>query len=263
MIVEVPHAGLQMDPESLSYCSAIARSIGRDADLLVDQLFDSSPRWGATFLVAEFSRYVCDLNRAPDDYDQQTSTSGRPEPSPHGVIWRKSTEGRAALAHPLPASEVERRLRLYYHPYHQKLQELIAEKHTKFGYVILLCAHSMPSFGRLGEHRADVVPGTRGRKSADGRVIGTVDEVAREFAFSVLHDNPYQGGFTTSHYGRPDRGVHAVQVELARRLYMDEMGLRPHVGFDACQAFCEELVRRLGAVRPASFSEASTFEAQL
>jgi N-formylglutamate amidohydrolase len=96
--------------------------------------------------------------------------------------------------------------------------------------------------------RADIVPGTRGRTSAAGVVIDEVDRHCRAQGFSVRHDDPYKGGFSTAHYGRPERDVHAVQIEIARRLYMDEQSLGMHPqGFAAVRELGRTLVGRLGS----------------
>ena len=118
----------------------------------------------------------------------------------------------------------------------------------------------MPSTGRrghvdVGAGRADVVPGTRGRSSAAGLVIDRVDQVAEQHGLSVKHDDPYKGGFSTGHYGRPTEGWHAVQVELARRIYMSEDALsRLPGGFESTRAFCRELVTALGKVLPSDLN---------
>lgn len=249
VIVEVPHAGLRMDAASLAYCAAMGRNLGRDADLFVDELFGDAVSAGATLLCAEMSRYVCDLNRHPGDFDSQTSSTGGAEPAPHGVIWRKSTDGRPALTSTLPASEVERRLTSFYEPYHRALREEVERKKQLFGMVILLSGHSMPSFGRLGEARADIVPGTRTQTTAGRPVIAVVEQLALDFRLRLAHDDPYKGGHTTASYGKPAEGVHAIQVELARRLYMDEVHLVRAAGFADCRRFCLELVRQLGLLR--------------
>jgi N-formylglutamate amidohydrolase len=112
----------------------------------------------------------------------------------------------------------------------------------------------MPSSGRVGHNdpgslRADVVPGSRGRTSAAARVIDCPDRLARERGYSVAHDIPYRGGFTTGHYGRPDVQVHAVQIELNRRLYMNEVSLERLPGrFDEIRSYCKEVVTGLGAM---------------
>jgi N-formylglutamate deformylase len=252
LVVEVPHAGLLIDPPSMASLIAPAQSIGRDADLFVDQLYAEAPDYGAALLVANVSRYVCDLNRAEADIDALTVEGGAARPTPHGVVWRTTTENRPAIERPLARGELERRLSAIHRPYHAALRALLDERVERFGYAILLCAHSMPSRGREGHvdpgrDRADVVPGTRGRTTAAPAVIELTDTLAREFGLSVAHDEPYRGGFSTLHYGKPRERVHAIQVELARRLYMDELALtkKPKT-FDDLKRFCRTLVERLG-----------------
>lgn len=256
VIVEVPHAGLWIDGPALATLAAPARSIGRDADLWVDELYADAPARGATLLVAHVSRYVVDLNRSEMDVDAE-SVVGAPSTAraTRGIVWRLTSEGARVLDAPLSPQELERRLDAFYRPYHGALADLIAQKRTRFGYAIVIAAHSMPSVGRaaLGDaqvHRADVVPGTRGRTSAAPRFIDAVDAEARAAGFSVSHDDPYQGGFTTMHYGRPREASHVVQIELARRLYMDEKTLRKNAGFARVRSFCSEIVARLGQIRP-------------
>jgi N-formylglutamate deformylase len=252
VVVEIPHAGTLVDPQSLATLNAPARAIGVDADLYVDQLYARAAELGATVLVAHASRYVCDLNRAETDVDGLAVQGGSTRSAPHGLIWRTTTENQAALVAPLTPSELERRLDLIYRPYHRRLAELLEAKHRRYGYAVLLCAHSMPSLGRLGHsdagrERADVVPGSRGRTSAAAAVIETPDVLAREIGWTVAHDDPYRGGHSTVHYGRPAAGIHAVQVELARRLYMDERSLeKKPKDFEKVQSFCDALVARLG-----------------
>ncbi len=254
VVVEVPHAGIRLDPASLAFLTAPARSIGQDADLYVDDLYARAPALGATLVVAELSRYVCDLNRAETEVDGLAVQGAAHRNAPHGLIWRSTTENHAALRGPLSRAEVERRLELVHRPYHRTLERLLQEKKARFGYAILLCAHSMPSTGRAGHSdagrdRAEVVPGSRGRTSAAAVVIEETDKVAREAGWTVAHDDPYRGGFSTQHYGRPGLGIHAIQVELSRRLYMDETSLtKITIGFEEVQTFCETLVRRLGAL---------------
>ena len=256
VIVEVPHAGLFVDGPALATLAAPARSIGRDADLWVDELYADAPSHGASMIVAHVSRYVVDLNRSERDVDAE-SVEGAPANAraTRGIVWRLTSEGVRVLDRALPRRELERRLDTYYRPYHAAIAALIERKRKRFGHAIVLAAHSMPSVGRAAHgdpnaFRADVVPGTRGRTSAAARFIDAVDAHARASGFSVAHDDPYQGGFTTVHYGRPREASHVVQVELARRLYMDEMSLQKNAGFDRVREFCGALVARLGAVRP-------------
>jgi len=252
VVVEVPHAGLTIDPPSLAHLIAPARSVGQDADLYVDDLYQDAPDEGATLLVAHVSRYVCDLNRAEDDVDGLTVQGAGGRSSPHGLIWRSTTESQAAVASPLPRSELDRRLQQIYRPYHATLRQLLERKRERFGFAVLLCGHSMPSLGRRGHAdpgraRADIVPGSRGRTTAAPEVIHAPEVLAREMGWTVAHDDPYRGGFSTGHYGQPRDGVHAIQVELARRLYMDEPSLEKKPSdYRRVRDYCRGLVARLG-----------------
>lgn len=255
VLVEVPHAGLSVDAESLWTLAAPARAIGRDADLYVGELYEAAPAQGATLLVSHVSRYVCDLNRDHADVDHIAVEDGPIRNAPHGLIWRSTTDDEPSLYAPLSQRELNRRLDHFYWPYHRTLSLLLERKRKRFGFAILLCAHSMPSTGRAGHGdsgrvRADVVPGSRGRTTAAPAVIAAPELLAEERGWSVRHDDPYRGGFATTHYGRPDRNIHAIQVELARRLYMDERGLtKKSNDFKETQAFCTTLVARLGMLR--------------
>lgn len=256
LVVEVPHAGLGVDGPSLAFLSVAARSLGRDADLYVDELYEDAPAYGATALVAHLSRYVVDLNRSERDVDAET-IEGAPDSSraTRGIVWRLTSDGARILDGPLPRQELDRRLERYYRPYHAALAALVERKRNRFGFAVILAAHSMPSVGRAGHGdplvaRAEVVPGTRGRTSAAAPFIDTVDAVARAAKLSVAHDDPYQGGFTTVHYGRPSQGVHVVQVELSRGLYMDEVKLTKTDGFLRLRSWCGTLVERLGKAMP-------------
>lgn len=254
VVVEVPHAGLHVDARAVATLVAPARSLGRDADLYVDELYQDAPELGATLLVANVSRYVCDLNRSEEDIDGLAAEGGSARSAPHGLIWRTTTENQPALAAPLPRREVQRRLDEIYRPYHGTLRELLEAKRARFGFAVLLCGHSMPSRGRSagdsGRVRADVVPGSRGRTSAAATVIDVPEQLANERGWSAAHDAPYRGGFSTAHYGRPRAGVHAIQVELSRRLYMDEQSLEKKPNdFEATRDYCRRLVAALGELR--------------
>ena len=196
------------------------------------------------------SRYVVDLKRSPEDLDARTAASGKAPHLPHGLIWRLTTEGHPATRAVLPQSEVQRRLDTFYFPYHQRLQQLIDAKREKFGYCVILAAHSMPSRGRAGHtdpggDRAQIVPGTRGKTTCAHSLLQVPELLAKEFEYSLVHDAPYRGGFTTYHYGRPNQNVHAIQIELSRSIYMDEDHLRPNGGFEKTRLFCSRLVEQL------------------
>ncbi len=262
IIVEVPHAGLEVDAEALATLVAPASAIGRDADLYVDELYADAPDAGATLLTARMSRYVCDLNRSEHDVDRDTVLGATGRASPHGLIWRSTTDNRAAIARPLPKAELERRLLAYYRPYHDRLDELVRDRLARHGFVIVVSGHSMPSRGRdghddPGRERADVVPGTRQQTTAAPAVIEVAERVAARFHFGIAHDEPYRGGHTTVRYGRPTTGIHAIQIELNRKLYMDELTLskKPNE-FRVVRSFCRALVQELSVLRQVPMAHA-------
>ncbi|HEY5961452.1 MAG TPA: N-formylglutamate amidohydrolase [Polyangiaceae bacterium] len=252
VVVEVPHAAIAVDVESAAWSIAPLRSIVRDADLYVDRLYAKATDCGASLFVAEQSRYVCDLNRNETDFDRLSVVGGQGDGAPHGFIWRRTSDGEAALTGPLPMAEQVRRRDVFYRPYHHALSTLLDELRNEFGYVILLCAHSMPSRGKpgtpdAGRARADVVPGTRGKTTCDAHVIELTEQLVKRFGWSLSHDHPYRGGHSTVHYGRPLQGLHAIQIELSRALYMDEASLVPHAGMQRTSEFCVQLVSGLAS----------------
>jgi N-formylglutamate amidohydrolase len=158
------------------------------------------------------------------------------------------------LRRPLTFSSLRKRLARYYVPYHEALRDSLNTLRDQFGYAILVAGHSMPSRGRslhvdAGVRRADVVPGTQGRTTADARVIDLVDAHFRAAGLSVSHDDPYKGGFATTHYGRPELAVHAIQIELNRALYVDEDTFVKRRGdFERVQSLLDALITKLGTL---------------
>lgn len=232
VLVECPHAGLDVPASLASVVAGPESARRRDADFAVDRLCDGVCEVGATRLVAQLSRYVVDLNRAPDDIDPflHGASFDRRGP-PKGVVWRVATDGRPIARRPLSPDEVRARVDAYHRPYHDALASTLTSMRTRFDHVVMLAVHSMPSIGKIPGtddvvRRADVVPGTRGRTTAAVPFIDEVDTFFRAEGFSVRHDDPYRGGYSTALYGRPDRGVHAIQIELSRGLYLDEPQLR-------------------------------------
>lgn len=257
VLVEVPHAGLAIPEAVQGELSAPRDAILRDADIYVDKLYDAAPSAGASMLTAHASRYVVDLNRAPDDVDAET-VPDHPAPrgvQPRGVVWRMTTDGRSVLRKPLTYAQLAGRIETFHKPYHDALRAELTRLREQHGYAILVAGHSMPSVGRSGHtdtgvRRADVVPGTRGRTTADPRVIDCVDAHFRDAGLSVRHDDPYRGGWTTGHYGRPRQGWHAVQIELNRGLYVDEATGEPKAhAFESLQELLGALVVELAALK--------------
>ena len=254
VLVEVPHSGLQVPPDVEVEIDTSPTAVLRDSDIYVDKLYRRAPEHGATLLVSKISRYVVDLNRGPDEVVSAAvprHPKARHIPA-RGVVWRARTDGTPLLRAPLTQKQFASRIQRYYEPYHQALRTEAARLHGEYGHVVILAAHSMPSTGRRlfgGRHvrRADIVPGTRGRSTADGRIIDLVDQHFRDAGLSVKHDEPYRGGWTTASYGAPKRGQHAIQIELNRALYVDEHTSEiKRADFEQLQRVLERLVGKLG-----------------
>lgn len=243
VVVEVPHAGLFMDPESMAHCVAPVMSLAADADLYVDELVADLFEEGATIIASRWSRYVVDLNRAPDDVDGRSVRGATASSCPHGLLWRETRSGCQALRQPVEPQELQRRLDCFYKPYHGALDEVVEHRCQRFGTVVVLSMHSMPSEGV----DADVVIGTLGRSTASDRLVDGLEKAVRAFGLRVVHDVPYAGGATTARLGKPQAGMHAMQVEVARRLYMNERTFcRYPEGFSMVRSLCRTMVATMG-----------------
>ena len=233
LVVSVPHAGTRVPDEDAPLLALEGEALLRDADLYVDRLCAGIPALGVPVLRALVSRYVLDVNRAPDDVDKEVCPDlERPtRVSARGLVWRVTTDGAPVLKRPLSKVELDDRIARIHAPYHDALSRLLEERRARFGYAILLDAHSMPSTGRPGHadpgaRRADIVPGDVRGTSCAPAVSKVVVEHFEKGGYAVRPNDPYMGGFITRHHGRPAKGLHAIQLELNRDLYMDEDALR-------------------------------------
>jgi N-formylglutamate amidohydrolase len=230
VVVSVPHAGTVVPDVDAPLLAVNGSALLRDADLHVDKLAAGVVEYDVAVLIAQVSRYIVDINRAPDDVDREVCAElTRPaRPSARGLCWRATTDGVAVLRRPLTLRELDDRRARIHTPYHEALERLLEERRRAFGFAVLLDLHSMPSLGRPlhndpGGRRADIVPGdVRGASCAAG-LTRLVSEHFAARGFSVKENDPYMGGYITRHHGRPQRGVHAIQVEVNRDLYMDEV----------------------------------------
>lgn len=251
VVVEVPHAGLAVPDDVRATIVASRDDLLRDSDAFVDHIWAAAPKSGASLLVSHVSRYVVDLNRAPDDVGRDVVPDHpAPRPTqPRGVVWRVTSDGRPAMSRSIVHDELVERLTRYHAPYHAALAEELERKHRRFGRVLLVAAHSMPSRGRARERRADIVPGTRGGTTCKGEILRELEALAKDEALSLKHDEPYRGGWTTGSWGRPDDGYHALQIELSRGLYLDEATLEPNgAGLVRLRAIATRLCERFAVV---------------
>lgn len=229
VVVSVPHAGTLVPDDDAALLAISGDALLRDADLFVNRLVEGVGRTGVAVVEALVSRYIVDLNRAPDDVDREVCPElSRPaRPSARGLIWRSTTDGAPVLRRPLTLGEVNSRRARIHVPYHEALQALLEERRRSHGFAILVDLHSMPSTGRPGHddpgaRRADIVPGDLRGTSCAASLSTLVGEHFAYQGFSVRPNDPYMGGYITREHGRPARGVHAIQIEVNRDLYMNE-----------------------------------------
>jgi N-formylglutamate deformylase len=227
IVVSVPHAGLSTAGYEETLTPEL--EVRSDADLFVDRLYAiGDPSGPEVYLAAQLSRFVCDLNRDPDDvcpgavpeHPTARNVDGR------GFIWAVTTTGAPALARPLSIGEWRERTAIHA-AYHDAIRRALARARALFGFAILVDGHSMPSRGRAGHldpghARAAVVPGDRNGTSCAPALTELVTRHFEAQGLEVRANDPYRGGYITAHHGCPADGIHAIQIELRRDLYLDE-----------------------------------------
>lgn len=219
LVLSVPHAGTQIPPE-LEARLVSAWLSRRDADWWVDRLYDFGTELGATIIRTELSRTVIDVNRDPSGaslYPGQATTELCPTTTFDGEPLYRDGQGP-------DAGDIAARRERYYDPYHQALRTEIARLRTKHPRVVLYDCHSIRSrIPRLfdGELPNFNIGTNSGRSCAQSLAAAVATECATTRLPHVI-DGRFKGGYITRHYGRPDDGVHALQMELACRGYMLE-----------------------------------------
>lgn len=226
-------------------------------DAFVDELFASAPSAGAPLMAATMPRAFLDLNRAADDLDPALiSGAARRFLNPRiaaglGVIPRVVAEGRPIISGKLTLPEAQRRIATWWHPYHARLRELLAEQREMFGMAILFDCHSMPrdAVGG-GERRPNLVLGDRFGTSCDRWLVEAATEIFTAAGFVVGRNAPFAGGYITQAYGRPTQRIHALQIEIDRSLYMDEERIERGASFGGIRAALGRAVGELCALGP-------------
>lgn len=256
LIFASPHSGNDYSADFLGQVVLDRRSIRSSEDAFVDRLFDRAPAIGAPLLAARAPRAFVDLNRAADELDPGVIEGiARVPHNPRissglGVIPRVVAGGRAIYRGKLPLAEAEARLRRFWHPYHRALAALVEETRAAFGQAVLIDCHSMPheaieAHTRPGQPRPEVVLGDRYGATAGREVMDRVEAAFAGAGLRVGRNSPFAGAYVAQAYGRPSRGVHVVQVEIDRALYMDEVRVEPLAGFEGFRELISGVVAEL------------------
>ena len=218
LLISIPHDGRNIPAAIRERMTAAGRSIP-DTDWHVEQLYEFAGDMGAHVIVARQSRYVVDLNRSADDgalYPGQLSTGLCPSATFAGdPIYRGA---------PVATREQRQRVRQYWQPYHDRIRTCLNAIKEQHGHALLWDAHSIPSsVPRLFDGELPVLNlGSNDARSCRVSVEREVYVMAKRSSYSTVLNGRFKGGFITRHYGDPDKNVHALQLEIAQRAYMDE-----------------------------------------
>jgi N-formylglutamate amidohydrolase len=240
-----PHSGAEYPAEFVRASRLGPTELRRSEDAFVDELFAAAPRLGAPLVRALFPRAYVDPNREAWELDPAMFAGPLPDyvntaslrvRAGLGTIARFVATGAEIYREKLDFGEARRRIELMYAPYHRALAATLDQIVARFGRCLLIDCHSMPSIGGpmerdAGRRRVDFVLGDCHGSSAAPIVMDTIEIHLREAGFVVARNDPYAGGFTTRHYGRPAERRHAFQIEINRALYMDEQSITRRADF--------------------------------
>jgi N-formylglutamate amidohydrolase len=242
VIYNSPHSG-SVYPDAFLAASRIdVAGLRRSEDSFMDELIGGLSERGFPTMRVHFPRSYVDVNREPYELDPRMFAGRLPSYANTrsmrvagglGTIPRVVGDGQDIYRDRIDVAEGLARIEALYKPYHRALRRLVSKAHQAFGATILVDCHSMPSVGitRDEPRRPDIVIGDRYGTSCAPQLVDIVERTLRQLGYSVARNKPYAGGFITEHYGNPVAGLHAVQIELNRAIYMDERRRERGPGF--------------------------------
>ncbi len=238
LVLDSPHSGVNY-PDDFGYSSDLA-VLRRAEDTHVEKLYDFAADLGVSWVEALFPRSYLDANRNTTDVDVTLFDEPWPEPVTSdfgalrkvrlgkGLIWRTTDDGLPIYRRALSVAEVRARILNCWHPYHQAVAQAIDAAHARHGYSIHINCHSMPAVASShatefpGEAHADFVIGDRDGSTASAPLVQLICDHLRACGYSVSHNHPYKGVELVRRYSNPGVHRHSIQVEINRKLYMDE-----------------------------------------
>jgi N-formylglutamate amidohydrolase len=259
VVFNSPHSGNIYPPAFLSAARLDLAQLRRSEDSFVDELFTGVVRRGFPLMRAHFPRCYVDVNREPYELDPRmfdgrlpsfANTRSMRVAGGLGTVARVVGDAQEIYHQRIPVDDALRRIEGLYKPYHRALRRLVTRVHRDFGTAILVDCHSMPSLAgsRDERPRADIVLGDRYGTSCVAGVTDVVETTLHDLGYSVSRNKPYAGGFITEHYGNPPAGLHAIQLEINRALYMDERLFEPIASFGRLAADLEALADRIALI---------------
>ena len=240
VIFASPHSGAIYPSSLLERANVSSHQLRRNEDIFIDHLFHSAIDAGAPFIRALFPRVVVDVNRAASELpphwvsliDEPNAQSSTPRAAAGlGVVPTYLSEN-LAIYNRLPSpADVKQRLTKLYYPYHAALNDLLNMSMKRFGRALLVDCHSMPGFAPMGSRRPDIILGDRFGTSCHPDTLALFQRLFTQTGYSVGINYPYAGGYTTSHYSKPENGIETIQVEVNRDLYVNPVTLSPKSGY--------------------------------
>jgi len=266
LVLDSPHSGVDYPDDFRHACDS--RALRQAEDTHVEKLYDFAPALGVAWVEALFPRSYLDVNRNTTEID--VSLFDEPWPGPlgtdakalakvrlgKGLVWRITDEGVPIYDRRLSVREVRSRIDRCWRPYHEAVRVAIEAAHERHGYSIHLNCHSMPAVAAVhstefpGLVHADFVIGDRDGTTADPAFSRMVCKHLESLGYKVSYNHPYKGVELVRRYGDPARHRHSVQVEINRRLYMDEQTLMLHEGFEPLKRNLRSLVEQLLGTDP-------------
>ena len=249
------HSGRDYPERFLKMTRLDHLSIRQSEDAFVDELFARAPHLGTPLLRAHFPRAYLDVNREPWELDPQMfveplsdrfNTTSPRVAAGLGTLARVVAENKPIYRELLSLDDARMRIEGIYIPYHATLQRLLSDAVNAYGVAVLIDCHSMPRIARSGDRLApDIVLGDRYGTTCATGLIDLCEMVFAGAGLRVARNRPYAGGFIARTYGRPQHGIHAVQIEISRHLYMNEVTLEKGEGFNAIRQLVEHLTLAL------------------
>lgn len=257
LVLDSPHSGTSYPPDFAPAASLGALRTAEDT--WVDDLWSDAIDLGVPLIAASFPRAYIDANRAIDEVDPELLEQAWPGPMSHsskvrlgkGLIWRMLDDGTPLYDRKLSIDEIRHRIEACWKPYHARLAQLLDDTHAQHGKVWHINCHSMPSVAgafatdQPGLVHPDFVLGDRDGTTSDPAFPAFIADWLRARGYQVQVNDPYKGVELVRAYGRPEQGRHSLQIEINRKLYMDEVTLRPHAGYARLKSDLRDLTAAL------------------
>ena len=254
-----PHSGSTYPRAFLANSRLDMATLRRSEDTFVDDLFAGVVAQGYPLMRAHFPRCYVDVNREPYELDPRmfegrlpsfANTRSMRVAGGLGTVARVVGDAQEIYDRRIPVDDALARIESLYKPYHRALRRLFTALHRDFDAAVLVDCHSMPSNAGIREERArpEFVIGDRYGTACVDVVADVTEQTLRELGYTVSRNKPYAGGFITEHYGNPAAGLHAIQLEVNRALYMDERRYVRSSGFARVAADMQTLARRIGDI---------------